>query len=129
MTCTGCMHSDYCIYYGCPFKREPQAQFAATNYGCPMCGRTDWNCGRPDCINGPRETHIRERKHQVTDDAHHVRSAFVNSKLISKFGCVDTGPNPHRIEGSKAIDTSGPSSRFWIARGGVTATLNSQVLA
>ena len=25
MTCTGCLHQDYCIHFGCPFKREPQS--------------------------------------------------------------------------------------------------------
>lgn len=25
-----------------------------TNYGCPICGRVDWNCGKPDCPNLPQ---------------------------------------------------------------------------
>lgn len=42
-----------------------------------------------------------------------------------QFGCVNTGPNLHPMTGRKASTKSGPQSRFWIARGGVTAAMNS----
>ena len=101
-----CQHQDYCAYYGCPFMREPQSfctrdrreamphhargTHPVDRPGLSVLGKregpsrkTEQGAGTTLNAHEPGTRSFSARERQVTDDAHHVRSAIVNSVRVA----------------------------------------------
>ena len=71
MTCTGCLHQDYCVYYGCPFTRAPQSSRGG--------------------VEGHAQGHDRTTRRVGDKFGAGIKPGLRETNL--KFGCVNTGPN------------------------------------